>query len=81
MVDSSGAQVYIDAVDMIAEDWSPTVALKIVRALLRLIKSSKGSWSIAFVSPRPRLALCVPDQWRKNAVKLSQYTQQRAGHR
>jgi len=43
MVDSSGAQVYIDAVDMIAEDWSPTVALKIVRALLRLIKSSKGS--------------------------------------
>lgn len=43
MSDKSGAQVYVDALDIIAEDHGSGVAMKIVRALLRLTKSSKGS--------------------------------------
>jgi len=35
--------MYVDALDIIAEDHGSAVAMKIVRALLRLTKSSKGS--------------------------------------
>ena len=52
--------MYVDALDIIAEDQGSGVAMKIVRALLRLIKSSKGlSFVLSAYSDRS-LSLQIP---------------------
>ena len=37
----AGAQVFIDALDVIAEDYSPQISLQLIRTLLSQIKASK----------------------------------------
>jgi hypothetical protein len=42
-----GAQVFIDGIEVLAEDYSSAAALKLVRALLAAIKESKGMQSVS----------------------------------
>lgn len=39
--------MFIDAIDVLAEDYSSAAALKLVRALLAAVKESKGMLSVS----------------------------------
>ena len=78
MSDKPGAQVYIDALDIIAEDHGSGVAMKIVRALLRLIKSSKGESFVLSAYFDRSLVILLPVLMsplrRKPSIKLPEST-------
>ncbi|ORY35376.1 hypothetical protein BCR39DRAFT_585018 [Naematelia encephala] len=47
----SGTQVFIDALDLLAEDYNPSFAIRLVRSLLQSIKSSKAPSRLTLLVP------------------------------